>query len=243
MTTATDAPPIHHALAAVMAEVQAVGKDSVNRDQGFNFRGIDAVVNAVGPVLRKHGVIVTPHVEAIEYDAAPTRSGGRINTCRVRVRYTFTGPAGDSLSCLVAGEAFDSGDKSTAKAMSVAFRVALLQALALPTHEPDPDLDTYDAQPGRHNGGAVIGRGDAPTADPDARLAALRDAMGKAQSVEDLRTIYTEHGVGGAPAEVKAEFQAAVDAMKAAEANAGDHDPDADAAEQAAQEAAEAGSV
>ena len=51
---------IHQALSAVMGDVQAVGKTGRNESQGFSFRGIDAVVNAVGPALRDHGVIVTP---------------------------------------------------------------------------------------------------------------------------------------------------------------------------------------
>jgi hypothetical protein len=44
----------------------------------------------------------------------------------------------------VCAEAIDSGDKSTAKAMSVAYRTALLQALTLPTDEKDPDHDQYE---------------------------------------------------------------------------------------------------
>ena len=37
----------------------------------------------------------------------------------------------------------DSGDKATAKAMSVAFRTALLQVFFLPTDEKDPDEDSF----------------------------------------------------------------------------------------------------
>ncbi len=38
----------------------------------------------------------------------------------------------------------DSGDKATAKAMSVAYRIALIQALNAPTGDPDPDTQTYE---------------------------------------------------------------------------------------------------
>lgn len=136
---------IHEALAAVMADVQAVKKADRNTHQDFNFRGIDAVVNAVGPVLRKHGVVVMPsHVveshEQVEVGGKRTL----MESVHVTVTYTFYGPEGDSLSCEVAGAAMDSGDKATPKAMSVAFRTALLQALALPTDEPDPDSETYE---------------------------------------------------------------------------------------------------
>jgi hypothetical protein len=64
--------------------------------------------------------------------------------CRVTVRYRFVGPGGDALETVVAAEAMDAGDKATSKAMSVAFRTALLQALALPTDDKDPDQDTYE---------------------------------------------------------------------------------------------------
>jgi hypothetical protein len=63
---------------------------------------------------------------------------------KVKVTYTFIGASGDSIKATVVGEAMDSGDKATAKAMSVAFRTALLQALSLPTDEPDPDATSYE---------------------------------------------------------------------------------------------------
>lgn len=53
----TDALPVHAALSAVMGDVQAVRKGDRNEVQGFNFRGIDAVVNAVGPALRRRAAL------------------------------------------------------------------------------------------------------------------------------------------------------------------------------------------
>src|SRR5262245_38093186 len=127
------------ALTAVMAQVGAVKKDSTNSQQGFKFRGVDAVVNAVQPALIKHGVVVTPHVQHIEYHDIATTAGGNATSVRVVVEYMFQ-TADDVLTAIVAAEAFDVGDKATAKAMSVAFRTVLLQVLALPTDEKqDPD--------------------------------------------------------------------------------------------------------
>lgn len=134
---------IYTALAAVMADCDHVAKRDRNEHQRFLFRGIDAVVNAVGPVLRKHGVIVVPHVEHVGYDAVQTSTGKPATACRVLATYTFYAPDGSSIATRVAGEAWDNGDKAAPKAMSVAFRTALLQALALPTDEPDPDAQTY----------------------------------------------------------------------------------------------------
>lgn len=131
------------ALSAVMADVQAVKKADRNQHGNYSFRGIDAVVNAVGPALRKHGVVVVPHVEDVTYAEVQTSRGKPSNACRMVVSYTFW-HGESSLSTRVAAEAWDHGDKAAPKAMSVAFRTALLQALALPTDEPDPDSHTYE---------------------------------------------------------------------------------------------------
>lgn len=144
----TQAPTIFEALAAVMADVSHVAKRDENTHQHFRFRGIDAVVNAVGPALRTHRVIVVPHVEEVREDVVEVgRNRSRMGHVTVLVAYRFHGPAGDHIECRVAGEAMDSGDKAVPKAMSVAFRTALLQALALPTDEPDPDASTYERAP------------------------------------------------------------------------------------------------
>jgi hypothetical protein len=141
---------VQGALAAVMADVQAVAKKDRNSAQGFNFRGIDAVVNAVGPALRAHGVVVLPNVLSLKYDTVEVgRNRTAMGHVLAHVEYVFVGPAGDVLACTVYGEAMDSGDKAVPKAMSVAFRTALLQALALPTDEPDPDASSYERAPAK----------------------------------------------------------------------------------------------
>ena len=136
-------------LSDVMGDVGAVGKDQRNQAQGFNFRGIDAVTNAVSPALRKHGVIVFPELNSIEYATIEVGKERKPQAnVRVQVTYTFIAASdGSKVHATVAAEAMDSGDKATAKAMSVAFRIALLQTLCLPTDEPDPDHDTYERSP------------------------------------------------------------------------------------------------
>lgn len=139
---------IHKALSAVMADVGAVRKESKNQSQGFNFRGIDAVVNAVSPALRKHGVVVYPRVISTDYATVTIGSKGtQMGHVRVVVEYTFATDDGSSVVATVAAESMDSGDKATAKAMSVAFRTCLLQTLCLPTDEIDPDAETFERTP------------------------------------------------------------------------------------------------
>ena len=137
---------VQQSLAKVMESVRSVAKGERNQQQGFVFRGIDAVMNAVGPALREHGVIILPEVLEHNLVGSQTSTGKSINVCRVKVRYTIYGPEGDSITGAAPGESMDSGDKATAKAMSVAYRTFLLQALTLPTDEPDPDTETHEAQ-------------------------------------------------------------------------------------------------
>lgn len=136
---------VFQAISAVASDVGAVGKDGINQAQKFKFRGIDAVVNAVSPAMRRHGLVIFPVVESVTRSSAQTKSGGTMNTVEVIAGYVFTGPDGSSFTAKVPGESFDSGDKATAKAMSVAFRTVLLQTFTLPTDETDPDAESYDA--------------------------------------------------------------------------------------------------
>ena len=140
----SDQPNIYAALSSVMTDVLAVRKTGRNTDQNYSFRGVDAVVNAVGPVLRKHHVLLLPELLDVAYRDVRTSRDKPAREVTVRVRYTFIGPAGDKIEVTVPGESMDNGDKGTAKAMSVAYRIALLQALCIPTDEPDPDEGTYE---------------------------------------------------------------------------------------------------
>ena len=136
---------IYQALGAVMKDVSAVGKNGKNDHDGYRFRGIDGVTNAVGPALRKHGVIVVPTVIEREYETVIVGARDtKMASVRLLIKFTWYGPEGDSIESVTAGEAFDRGDKATAKAHSVAFRTAMIQTLCLPTDEPDPDEESYE---------------------------------------------------------------------------------------------------
>ena len=142
----SDTRSVQECLVAVMRAVGGLGKHQRNTGpNGYNFRGIDAVMNAVGPALREAGLVVVPDVREYHYGEILTGRDRRpMGHARVVVTYTFVAPDGSTLACSAPGEAFDSGDKATPKAMSVAFRTALLQALCLPTDEPDPDEVSYE---------------------------------------------------------------------------------------------------
>jgi len=126
-------PSVIQLIARVMNDVRAVGKSDTNSHFKFQFRGIDTVLDAVGPALRTHGVVVIPELR--EQTSETVKNSVRVV---VKVAYTFYGPRGDSVTAVVPGEAMDAQDKASSKAMSVAFRTALIQALSIPTGERDP---------------------------------------------------------------------------------------------------------
>lgn len=135
---------IFKAIQEVMKEVGAVRKAERNTHQNFNFRGIDAITNAVSPAFRKHGVFCTPTVVESTYESVQVgQNRTNMGHARVTVRYTFHATDGSSISATVCAESMDSGDKATAKAMSVAYRTCLLQTLCLPTDDVDPDAETF----------------------------------------------------------------------------------------------------
>lgn len=148
-TTPTKA--VHEAWSDVMNDILALAKSEKHDSPGakFMYRGIDALMNVCGPVFRKHRVMVIPRVTSAAYRDVQTSGGKPSRETTLQVQYQIIGPAGDSILGVSAGEAMDGGDKGTAKAMSVAMRVFLLQSLCLPTDEPDPDSEAYQRAGGK----------------------------------------------------------------------------------------------
>ena len=180
MATIETAPTVVQALASVMEDVQAIGKEQRNTTQNYSFRGIDAVINAVGPALRAHGVIAVPVYAEQASDYYDTKSGTRMRSVTLTVTWRFYGPAGDFIECMTIGEAADAGDKAMPKAHSVAYRILLLQALCIPTDDPDPDAESHE----RVTGGAVSGGSHGREQTPEEILAPLARELERLQGVK-----------------------------------------------------------
>lgn len=135
---------IHSRMACIIQEVGHIGKDQKNQSQGFHFRGIDDIYDALHPIMAKHGVVVLPELLENTIADRPTRNGGVQYHHTVRVRYHFSASDGSSVSCCVPGEAMDTQDKGLSKAMSVALKYAMFQTFLIPVRgvTPDPDADS-----------------------------------------------------------------------------------------------------
>ena len=139
---------IYQTINAVMADVGAVGKNSRNAQQGFMFRGIDAVMNAINPALVKNKCFVVPEILDQVREERQTKTGSLLIYSICKIKYTFYAEDGSNISCVVIGEGMDSGDKATNKAMSIAFKYACFQVFCIPTEEmADPDAECHDVKP------------------------------------------------------------------------------------------------
>lgn len=140
---------IYKAMLGVMEDIGVIKKEQENigykKDSGYKFRGIDQLYNALQPALIKHGVIPCPCVIKEEREQKPSSSGGILLYSRLLVQYRFYAQDGSFIECTVAGEAMDSGDKATNKAMTAAYKYACFQVFCIPTDEmEDSEKDTYE---------------------------------------------------------------------------------------------------
>lgn len=141
---------IYETISAVMSEIGAVGKTSKNATQGFMFRGIDAVMNAINPALVKYKLFIVPEILEQSREERQTVKGGTLIYSICKVKYTFYAEDGSNISAVVIGEGMDSGDKATNKAMSIAFKYACFQVFCIPTEEmADPDKESHEVIPSR----------------------------------------------------------------------------------------------
>lgn len=134
---------IYKAIPCIMGEINAVGKNKKNTQQGFMYRGVDDVMNAINPALVKNNVFIVPEVIEQSREERKTAKGGSLLYSVCRMKFRFYADDGSYVEAVTTGEGMDSGDKSTNKAMAVAFKYACFQVFCIPTEEmKDPDAET-----------------------------------------------------------------------------------------------------
>ena len=144
---------IHSAMVAIAKEIasEGIGKTRKNQQQHYNFRGVDEVMNAFAPILSKHSVFVRPSFSNRQMLERETKNGGALFYVTLEGSFTFTHE--DASEVTVGpffGEAMDSGDKATNKAMAVAFKYAMFQTFCVPLEGVtggDADQTTHEVKP------------------------------------------------------------------------------------------------
>ena len=135
---------IFQAIPAIMGEINAVGKNKKNLQQGFMYRGIDDVMNAINPALVHHKVFIVPEILEQSREERQTNKGANLIYSICKMRFRFCAEDGSSVEAVTVGEGMDSGDKATNKAMAIAFKYACFQVFCIPTEEiSDPDAESH----------------------------------------------------------------------------------------------------
>lgn len=149
VSTTDGVPMIYGLIQQAMQKIRAIGKDGTAKNlsgkEMFKFRGIDAVYNALNPVMSELGLFVVPNILDQTREERQTTNGGRLVYTILTIRYTLYAPDGSNIEMTVIGEGMDSGDKSANKAMSIGLKYAMFQLFMIPTEDVrDPDADVYD---------------------------------------------------------------------------------------------------
>ena len=138
-------PAVYQAIAAVMEDVgrEGIAKGRRNEMQKYNFRGIDDVYNALAPILARHRLIIVPRVLTRDKTEQASKNGGVLFYVVVHVEFDIICSVdGSRITAATYGEAMDSADKATNKAMSAAYKYMAMQTFCIPT-EGDNDADAH----------------------------------------------------------------------------------------------------
>ena len=149
---------VYAKIAAVQGELAKVGiaKEGNNAAQGYKFRGIDQVYGTLSPLLAKHGLCVLPRIIEREMHERVTikewngqKKESVLFYVTVTAEFDFvSADDGSTHTVRTYGEAMDSGDKATNKAMSAAYKYAALMTFAIPTEgDNDADATTHEVAP------------------------------------------------------------------------------------------------
>ncbi len=189
---------VYQCIAAVAAEIahEGISKNRKNQQQGYNFRGIDDVYNALAPVIAKHGLVILPRCLERQVTERPNKSGGVIFSVTVDAEFDFVSSHdGSKHTVKTYGEAMDSADKATNKAMSAAYKYAAFQTFCIPTEgDNDADATTHQVGSGDAKAAARAPAKAGPellTKDEIANITALAQEVGA-----DIKPILTFYKVG-----------------------------------------------
>lgn len=181
---------VYQMIAQVSAElaVEGITKTKKNAQQGYNFRGIDDVYNALAPIMSKVGLVILPRVTARNVVERTTKSGNALFYTTVDMEFDFVSSHDGSKHTVgMYGEAMDSADKSTNKAMSAAYKYACMQAFCIPT-EGDNDADATTHEVVAEKSPEDIERENITT-----KVKLIKDALTKAKDMERLDLVWNNH--------------------------------------------------
>ena len=143
------APEVYQAICKVAKEIsrEGIAKGRRNEQQGYGFRGIDDIMNALSALLAGAELLILPRMVGRTQEERLSASQKVLFYVVVHAEFDFVSARdGSTHTVTMYGEAMDSADKATNKAMSAAYKYACLQVFCIPT-EAMPDADATTEQP------------------------------------------------------------------------------------------------
>lgn len=138
---------IMKAIPAVMGKMEAVAKGKKNQDQGFMYRGIEDIYNALQKVMAEEGVFSTMIMLSRKDATVKSAKGYEMRHAVITFRFRFFADDGSFVTCVVDGEGLDMSDKVSGKCASYAHKYAMLTLFSIPTKDlTDPDGETPGSQ-------------------------------------------------------------------------------------------------
>jgi hypothetical protein len=141
------APSVYAAINAITAQLstRGIAKTHTNDVDDYKYRSIDDVLNRLAPLLATHRLCVLPRAMERTVTERADEQNRLLLHVALRVSFTLTS-VDDGTSHVVEsfGEALDGGDKATAKAMSAAYKAAMVQTFCIPvTAGEDADRSSH----------------------------------------------------------------------------------------------------
>ena len=181
-------PHVYRAINRITAEFAKAGiaKVHTNIQDQYQYRSIDDVTARLAPLLARHDLCVLPRVVKRQVAEYADDVGNPLFSVRLLVAYDIVS-ARDGSSHLVCvwGEALDKGDKGTAKALTSAYKAAMLQVFCIPAVTEGPDATSQ-----------VVRRKQAKPEPPqgwEAWSADIRDLAASCETQEALARLRSRH--------------------------------------------------
>ena len=213
---------IYQRISAVMTEVEYLNKDKQVGEGNYSYKAVseESVTANVRKQLIKHGLVMFPVAQAHRHEELPRvdRYGkdSVLSLTTVDVTYKLVNVDNPLEFELIAssGTGVDPQDKGVGKAMTYAFKYALLRTFAIPTGN-DPDMVHNDELERQAPSRRVAPAPDKFSAAQMETVAQARDIVKDCRSKVELREAWDQFP-SWAQAVLKAESKAAAARIDAA---------------------------
>ena len=211
-------PRVYAAINAVSACLAQTGlpKDQFNLADDYAYRSIDELYCRLAPLLAEHRLCVLPRVIERTQSEVAGLDGEVLIHVTVRSAFDLVSAEDGSRHNIASfGEALDASDKGTAKAMTSAYKYAMIEAFCIPVVSAE-DPDRISPQRAPH----VV----APAQGWDLWSGELTERVGRCDSVQALERLQDRHrarlhGLSRERPELYAQLGVAVAARRSSFAN------------------------